>query len=316
MTAAHAIDRRLASPDLVAELAIRARRDGASVGLWPGLTIYRFSEPTQQRWERDDSATIGVAAQGRAVASSFGRRYICDQFSYAVMGRHAPLDWQILEASTRRPFLGMTLQIDPQLVRKVAADAFGSTPPGRAHDGGGTECAVAILDEELRGTVVRYLRSLSTQSDRRVLAPLCLQELVYRVLAHEQPARILGEAAERTVNPLGEALDYIAAHLADQLTVTAVAQHVHLSPSAFSRVFRETTGRSPYQFVKDSRLTRARELLIDGRLGVAEVSRSVGYTSVSHFIKEFRGRFGSTPGDYAETQPFGTWLHAVRATAV
>jgi AraC-like DNA-binding protein len=51
--------------------------------------------------------------------------------------------------------------------------------------------------------------------------------------------------------------------------------------------------------VKETRLDRARQLLDGGRLGIAHVAHSVGYTSVSHFIKGFRVRFGVTPGDYA-----------------
>ena len=102
-------------------------------------------------------------------------------------------------------------------------------------------------------------------------------------------------------NPVAAALDYIPTHLAEPLTVETLAAQVCLSPSAFSRVFRAVTGCSPYRYVKETRLDRARQLFDEGRPGVADVSRSVGYASVSHFIKEFRSRFGSTPGMYAET---------------
>jgi AraC-like DNA-binding protein len=102
------------------------------------------------------------------------------------------------------------------------------------------------------------------------------------------------------MHSVAAATDYIAAHLAEPLTVTELARQVSLSPSAFSRLFREVTGRSPYQFVKEQRLIRARELLGEGRLGVTDAARSVGYPSLSHFIKEFRVRFGSTPGEYVE----------------
>lgn len=68
-----------------------------------------------------------------------------------------------------------------------------------------------------------------------------------------------------------------------------------LSPSAFTRAFREVTGSSPYQYVKDVRLNRARELVLDRRLSVSDVAQRVGYVSASHFIKEFRTRFGGHP---------------------
>ncbi len=87
-------------------------------------------------------------------------------------------------------------------------------------------------------------------------------------------------------------------------------------PAAFSRRFRDVTGRSPYQFVKELKLKRARELLVEGRLGVADVCRAIGYASASHFIKEFRIRFGTTPRDYADAHSVGSRLRAVRAGAV
>jgi transcriptional regulator GlxA family with amidase domain len=174
---------------------------------------------------------------------------------------------------------------------------------GPEDDGQG--CAVSRVDDDLRTTVVRFLDSLSASCDRRVLAPLHMQELVYRVLQGEQRQRLVQLAAHQAMaNPVAAALDYISEHLAEPLTVDALAAQVYLGPSAFSRVFREVTGRSPYQYVKETRLDRARQVFDQGRRGVADVARSVGYTSVSHFIKEFRSRFGATPGDYAEAQTF------------
>ena len=48
------------------------------------------------------------------------------------------------------------------------------------------------------------------------------------------------------------------------------------------------------------RRDQARELLVDGDLAVARASTEVGYASVSHFISEFRGRFGVTPRAYCD----------------
>jgi transcriptional regulator GlxA family with amidase domain len=175
------------------------------------------------------------------------------------------------------------------------------------------KCVVSTLDDELLGSVLRFLRSLAAKPDRRVLAPLYLREMVYRVLQREQSGRLLQIAAQQAAgNPVAAALSYIAAHLAEPLTVSTLAHQVSLSTSAFSQLFRQVTGRSPYQYVKEMRLNRARDLLLDGRLGVADVSRAVGYTSASHFIKEFRGRFGTTPRDYVDVHRLSRDLHAMR----
>ncbi|MET0900089.1 MAG: AraC family transcriptional regulator [Mycobacterium sp.] len=300
-----ATQRRPSSADLVAELATRARREGANVGLWPGLTFYRFTEATEPRWDDTDSVAIAVVAHGRAAAIA-GQRHRYDTFECLVICNRADLDGRIAEASTSQPCLCLVLEVDPQLIRQLAANMPGCDRPIDPVADDGNECVVSALDDELTSSVLRFLRSLSVASDRRVLAPLYLQEMVYRVLQRDRYERLVRVAARHvTASPVAAALDYIAANLADPLTVTELARQANLSPSAFSRLFRKVTGCSPYQFVKEKRLHLARKLLEEGRLGVTDVSRSVGYTSLSHFIKEFRNRFGATPGDYVDSHLLG-----------
>lgn len=296
------LEQRLTSADLVGDLAECAPLEGANTGLWPGLTVYRFSEPSEPRWEEIRALSIGIVAQGGKAVRINGERLIYDQFNYLVISNGLHFECEVVEASPTEPCLCFVLEIEPSLVRRVSADMIGGvegTPPDGPDQG-----TVSALDDELMSSVVRFVRSLADTGDRRVLAPLYLQEMVYRVLQREQFARMLDLAAQQSAgNPVGAALTYISDHLAEPLTVTTLAQQVNLSPSAFSRLFREITDRSPYQFVKELRLNRSRELLIEGRLGVTDVARAVGYASASHFIKEFRTRFGTTPREYAEGAP-------------
>lgn len=306
-----------ASSDLAEELSRRAPDDGASVGLWPGLTIYRFSEPTQPTWDEVRSLSVCIVAQGRKMVTAEGQRYLYDRYEYLVLRSNLHFQSQILDASPKEPFLAFVLRIDPAVVRKVSADMLerrGEPVPNPPLAETPAEGVVTELDDELMSAVLRFVRSLSADADRRVLAPLYLQEMVYRILQRDRFAQLLHIAGQQAAgNSVAAALNHIAAHLADPLTVALLAEQVNLSPSAFSRRFREVTGRSPYQFVKETRLDRARELLLEGRQGVTEVSVAVGYASTSHFIKEFRARFGTTPRDYAGTDGLGRDLREARA---
>lgn len=294
--------------DLVRELDMRARREGANAGLWPGLTFYRFTESAETRWDEMESVAIAIVASGSAeAAAGADQRHLYDTFECLVICNRADLDCQIAEVTVRPPCLCFVLEVDPQLICELSANMPGCDRPVHAVANDGKECVVSALDDELTSSVLRFLRSLSVESDRRVLAPLYLQEMVYRVLQRDRYDRLVRVAARHvTASPIAAALDYIAANLGDPLTVTELAKQVNLSSSAFSRLFRKVTGCSPYQFVKEKRLNLARQLLDDGRLGVTDVSRTVGYTSLSHFIKEFRNRFGATPGDYVDSHPLRT----------
>ena len=291
--------------DLVAELAAGAPGIGANTGLWPGLTVYRFTAPAGPTWEEIQSLSLCIVAQGRKAVTVDGQTFVYDPFHYLVLASHLHFQAEILEATIGRPFLSFVLQIDPALVRQVSSDmlerrttAFRSP---REQEQASQQACVSALDFDLLGVVLRFLRAIKTGPDRRVLGPLYLRELVYRVLQREQYARLLAlAAAQAASNPVSAVLEYVRGHLSEPLTVADMADLVNLSPSAFAHLFRDVTGRSPYQFLKEMRLDRARELLVDGDFTVARISKEVGYASVSHFISEFRGRFGVTPRAYCD----------------
>ncbi|WP_101947964.1 AraC family transcriptional regulator [Mycobacterium sp. 3519A] len=271
-----------------------AQLSAAAGGHWPGVSITRCTSLLQCDGVRSLSLVFVAQRTDAPVVGSVN-------YLVAAPGHH--LDCEIPQGFSERPVLGLVVAIDPQLVRSVVTSVRGvgivSRDPSLARRG------ASVADAEMVSTVSRFLGSLSVECDRRVLAPLLLRELVYRVLRGEQGGRLMRMAAEQEMtHPVGAAVAYIDTHLADALTVDALAARVCLSPSSFSRAFREMTGFGPYQYVKEARLVRAQQLLDGGRCSVADAARQVGYVSVSNFIKAFRRRFGVTPGDYANAHPF------------
>jgi hypothetical protein len=108
--------------DLVAELASIATASGANAGLWPGLTIYRFTAPAGPTWEEIQSLSLCIVAQGRKSVTVGGETFLYDPFHYLVLASHLHFQAEVLEASIGRPFLSFVLQIDPALVRQVSSD--------------------------------------------------------------------------------------------------------------------------------------------------------------------------------------------------
>ena len=302
------------SRQLIDELHRHAPNVGANVTPLPSLTVYRFTGSTEPRWEDIRGLSLCIVAQGRTAATDRGELHVYDQFDYVVVGRRSRYRIEFLDASPAEPCLCLVLQIEPATVRRIG---------DQMRDGGGIKtngiktsgikskgssvryasdgCLTSSLDDELMGAVLRLVRSARTEADRNVLTPLYLRELVYRILQRDRSNRLMHFATSLVGRqPVVAAVNYISENLDENITVTRLAEHVNLSPSAFSRVFREATGSSPYQYVKHARFDRACELLTDERRSVAEVARSVGYSSTSHFIKEFRTRRGTTPGEYAD----------------
>lgn len=299
-----------AGEDLVTELLALAPHDGSFVGLWPGLTIYRFVGAPTWHLDASPSVSFGVFARQGWTSTRDGVSHCRHPLSYHVFDGDQPFRAQDGWAYAEEPCLAMVLQISPAIIRRMSACIGGNRGLATIPAEAAQLVDVSVLDDELASAILRFLRSLSTVSERQVLGPLYLQEIVCRVLQREQQVRMLHIAARKiAADPVAPALAYIRDCLAESLTVEAMAAVAGLSRSAFTRTFRDATGRSPYQFVKEARLDRARELVIENAMPVAEVSRAVGWKSSSHFIKEFRDRFGMTPRNYARARcPISTQI--------
>ena len=92
--------------------------------------------------------------------------------------------------------------------------------------------------------------------------------------------------------------DYMDAHLAEELPLASLAALAGLSPHHFGQAFKAATGVPPHRYVLRSRVARARELLRDPRLTVADVAIAVGFSNQSHLTRHFRGLTGVTPARF------------------
>jgi len=114
-----------------------------------------------------------------------------------------------------------------------------------------------------------------------------------------------GPAAEKPVfhgglpiRQLRKVEDHVRDHLAEEVRLEKLAELVELSPFHFSRVFKESTGMSPLQFVVRERITRAQQLIRETSRSLIEIALDVGYASPSHFAQVFRRVVGVTPTEF------------------
>lgn len=104
-----------------------------------------------------------------------------------------------------------------------------------------------------------------------------------------------GAPAPLTDRRLARALDYMAAHFGEPLTLEQIAAEAGVSKFHFVRLFHAAAGETPHEHLVGLRLRAARRLLCDTDLSVAEVGAACGYTSASHFGRAFARREGRTP---------------------
>ena len=186
-------------------------------------------------------------------------------------------------------FSGLNLSLEPNILKAYAVRNGWAMPPLRS--------TAFEVDMRLHDIARLIIDELALGSGGR----LYQDALINLAMAHIAQAYGLrtpkieqGRLDERRLLTVR---DYIEEHLADPLPLDELAEVAGLSTFHFARAFKLTTGHPPHKYVVHRRIERARRLLIEGNLPLAEVAFRVGYTSVSHFIKQFRIVLGLSPGD-------------------
>lgn len=101
---------------------------------------------------------------------------------------------------------------------------------------------------------------------------------------------------------LAEMLAYLQTHYADSsFSVQRLAEHLSLSTSYISRMFKEHTGQTILEYMHAIRIAEAKRLLAETDAPVKEIVASVGYYDTSSFIRKFKFAVGVTPGEYRKT---------------
>ena len=128
----------------------------------------------------------------------------------------------------------------------------------------------------------------------KILYELSLDEGA-RELASTTFAHADRDWGSRRVNKVKE---YVSGHYADDIKLDEVAALVGMTPSSFSRFFRQHTGRTLSDFIIDIRLGEAARMLVDTSSGISEICYCCGFNNLSNFNRIFKARRGCTPRDF------------------
>lgn len=151
---------------------------------------------------------------------------------------------------------------------------------------------------------VQALRAGASDYLRKPIELTALLQTVARLIGPRRPPAPAGSAGatERRPRPLHpnirRALAFISEHLADPITLAAVAREAALSRYHFCRLFHQEMGVPFHEHVNDLRVRRAKTLLADRYLRISEVAYAVGFNDLSHFDRTFRKRVGRSPSEY------------------
>jgi AraC-like DNA-binding protein len=272
-----------------------APQEGHTRSLLDGVRLMRADRPLGRTPVLYEPGIV-IVCQGHKRGYLADQVYSYDALHYLVLAVPLPFSTET-DASSDEPLLAVSVRLDMTAVANLVIEL---EQHGQASASAPVGIMSTPLDTTLADTSVRLLRALSSPLEARVLGPLIVKELSFRVLMGPQGGAIRAALAHQgNFGRISRALRRIHSDYAEMLDVSSLAREAGLSVPAFHAHFKTVTATSPIQYIKSVRLHQARLLLIRDDLTAAAAGARVGYESASQFNREFKRFFGRSPGEEA-----------------
>ena len=150
----------------------------------------------------------------------------------------------------------------------------------------------------------------NTLKDELLYLVTCHKKTSYHLIGHLfliMDALLSGSAAKRKTQNgkrtqfyTNEAITFISSNYSFPITVEDMANQLNLDRIYFGKIFKETMGQSPQEFLIRYRMSKAAELLKTTDLSVKDISIKVGYPNQLHFSRAFKNIYGLSPRSYRQ----------------
>lgn len=137
-----------------------------------------------------------------------------------------------------------------------------------------------------------YIASHSQESPLHLIGHLYLF-LDYLAKSNSSPIQTQGNRMRDFY--IKEALSFIEQNFQNDISVEDIAAFCNLNRSYFGKIFRDTVGKSPQEFLISYRMSKAGELLKMTSLSIADIGNAVGYPNQLHFSRAFKNMYGVSP---------------------
>lgn len=106
---------------------------------------------------------------------------------------------------------------------------------------------------------------------------------------------------------VAEAIDYIYVHIMERITINDLASAICISPTYLSRIFKQETGVSVSEYIRQRKIDLAKNLLRFSSHDLVDIANMLSYSSQSHFIQQFHSQVGMTPKTYRDQNYLNNW---------
>ncbi|MBB2158398.1 AraC family transcriptional regulator [Gluconacetobacter diazotrophicus] len=277
--------------EIAAVIARHISKDGFHATPIERVTLVRSSTVTMPM-PNVYRPQLCLVAQGRKEVTLGDHVFRYAPGRYGVVTHDLPATGLVVEATPDKPYLCLYLDFDPVMLGHLSLRV--PPPPGAPSLPKGKTVSEAGAD--LLDAALRLLRLLDDPTALPVLGPLAEQEILYRLLAGPDGARMRYiTSGQGRVAQVGRAIAWIGQHFRERLSIERLAAEVGMSSSSLHEHFRAVTAMTPLQFQKQLRLQDARSLMLIEDIDITTAALRMGYESPSQFSREYRRHFGEPP---------------------
>lgn len=190
------------------------------------------------------------------------------------------------------------LRLQPELLERVALQAadidsnlIELSTKSKTRDSFVEQIAMSLLSELKTGGLAGKLYVDS------IINVLAIHLLRNYCITHKQLSKPTGGLSQRK---LKQAIDYIQAHLDEEIRLENIAQSIEMNSAYFCHLFKNSMGISPYNYVIQQRIERAKQLLSRSNLSITDIALECGFADSSHFAKHFRKVNGVSATKYRQ----------------
>lgn len=257
----------------------------------------------------ESSVSYCAIAQGAKQVEFGDLSYVYGREDTLITSIEMPMVSRVVEASEEAPYLSMTLDLNPGLVRSVLMAAIPENLRGDLDI-----CAYKVkpMEAGLLDATVRLMQSINNPEESEYLTPMIKREIIFRLMMTDHVGRLRQIAGMSSVsNQIMMAIEHLRRDFNEPLRVSDIASGAGMSVSSFHEHFKRVTAMTPLQYQKQLRLREARHLLLSESMDAAEAGFAVGYTDASHFNRDYKRQFGLPPKrDVEQTREAVTLAHA------
>lgn len=96
-------------------------------------------------------------------------------------------------------------------------------------------------------------------------------------------------------------IEYINSHVSEEISIDKISKACYISKYHLCRIFKKRMGLTVMEYILETRLTMAKELLQHGEIGITEIALTCGFCSPSYFSRVFKSHHGISPRQYTKT---------------